>query len=135
MGVGLHNNKNVEEYLMHFCVVLGSRQENTSYVSESQLREVIKGIGGDQMSRFVVECIDIPEPTYTQIWSENGIVYETLMQCIIIWRNKIECQGQDAAEKLQLVQQDILGKYSAPLPIEPIPETQNQPNANSKKIV
>ncbi len=117
-------------------VVLGNQRESTSYVSESKLSDVIKGIRGDQMSRFVVECLKISEPTYTQILkSEHGSVYETLMQCIIIWRNKIECQGQDAAEKLQLVQQDILGKYSKPLPTATTPETPDQPNANSKKSI
>ncbi len=87
------------------------------YIPDSQLNEVIGHIPGDQMSRFVVECLKIPEPTYTQIEkSEFGSVYETLMQCMFIWRNKIECQGQDAAEKLQIIQQQIRDKYSQSIP-------------------
>ncbi len=109
-----------------------SGQKIIEGLSEHQLSEVIKQIPGDQMSRFVVECLKIPEPTYTQITkTEHGAVYETLLQCMIIWRNKLECQGQDAVKKLELVQQIIRDKYSQSTIPSQIPE-QVLPTADSK---
>ena len=84
------------------------------------------------MLQFVVSCLNIPEATYTQIErSVNQKPFNTLLRCMIIWRNRLECEGKDAAKNLKLVQQMIEDKYSKPsqsrLPPSPV-----QPTDDSK---
>ncbi len=127
--VGAHTSPVFSDFTF---LCLGTVQEK--YITDSQLNEIIGQIPGDQMSRFVTECLKIPVPTYTQIVkSELGSVYDTLMQCMLIWRNKLECWGQDAAENLQIIQQ-IREKYSQSIPPAMVSGTSDQITAKSTYI-
>ncbi len=39
------------------------------------------------------------------------MVHDILMHCMLVWRNKLECQGEDAARHLHTVKQEITEKY------------------------
>ena len=39
------------------------------------------------------------------------MMHDILMHCMMIWRNKLECQGEDAAQHLHTVRQEITEKY------------------------
>ncbi len=46
-------------------------------------------------------CLKIPDSTNNDLLKvKSGSAYETLIQCMIIWKNRLECQGQDATESL-----------------------------------
>ena len=79
-----------------------------------------------------MECLKIPQSTYNHIVKmKHGSVHEILIQCMLIWKNKLECQGQDAVENLQQVQQDIRDQYSK-LPTSVIPGEITQPTTQSE---
>ena len=91
---------------IHF--ISGQVCDFCNYVDETELSELASKIPANQMQRFVVEILKIPEARFSQISkSEHNDVHQTLLQCLLIWRNQLECQGIDAAQKLS----EIEGKY------------------------
>ncbi len=87
-------------------VVLGEVAEEC--LAETKLYEVIKDVPEKHISKFVKECLKIPEATFNDLLKiKSGSAYDTLKICMVMWRNKIECEGNDSAEGLHKVQQHM----------------------------
>ena len=75
------------------------------YVSEDKLSALASKVRAEQMQRFVVEILKIPEARFSQISkSEYNDVQQTLLQCLLIWRNKLECQMIDTSKHLDEIE-------------------------------
>ncbi len=87
-------------------VVLGEVAEEC--LSETTLYEIIKELPEEHILKFVTQCLKIPHCTYNDLLKmKNGSAYDALRICMIVWRNKIECEGNDSAEGLHKVQQQM----------------------------
>ena len=89
---------------MVFCFVnlLGIDQSDIPTVDDVMLSSAATEIPNEQLKYFVLNKLGINETTLSHVKeTERGDAYKIILECLVRWRNMMECAGEDAEQKLQ----------------------------------
>ncbi len=88
-------------------ILLGKDASRYPSISDEKLSSISSQIPGQDVERFVLEYLHLPEPMLSHIKAtERGDTVKILFESLVRWRNMQECKGEHTGPLLEdLIQQ------------------------------
>ena len=98
----------ISYWIVVFYIQGTPSEEIPKLVPDHILLQACEQVTPDQLTSFVIGCLRLSEAVLSEIkQSEDGQFNHTLFECFIRWRNKLECAGVNAEQKLQEILSSI----------------------------